>query len=294
MSAALLLAEQAGLHHGGGERQGGVVAGDVQRGDGEQVPERPAGPLGLAVGGEPVTETLRVGRRVGRVEARAWRGRGGKPGPFGQGKKRIPGQRGQHMQGAGERGPAEPAPCLVRGPGRSRRSGPAAGRARSCRAGRAGRGRRVQQPRKTCWPVSTTRPSRVNEQVAPPSLGLASSRVTSAPASASAIAAVMPASPPPITTTRAAGLIRDPPGQGLGRDHGLLACRQGHPAAQHRRGLGRDPVQQPRGRCPPSRRCRRRCGGRAWRSSRRPVAYQSRARSASNSTSLAKPAAGTG
>jgi hypothetical protein len=52
-----------------------------------------------------------------------------------------------------------------------------------------------------CWPVSTVRPSRLNEQVAPPSRGLASSRVTSAPVSASAIAAVIPASPPPITAT---------------------------------------------------------------------------------------------
>jgi hypothetical protein len=45
------------------------------------------------------------------------------------------------------------------------------------------------------------RPSRLNEQVAPPSLGLASSSVTSAPVSASAMEALIPASPPPTTTT---------------------------------------------------------------------------------------------
>src|SRR5436190_4814480 len=43
-------------------------------------------------------------------------------------------------------------------------------------------------------------PLRLNELVAPPRRGLASASVTSAPASLSAIAAVMPARPPPITT----------------------------------------------------------------------------------------------
>ncbi len=46
-----------------------------------------------------------------------------------------------------------------------------------------------------------TSPSRVKEQVAPPSLGRASSSVTLAPVSRKAIAAVIPANPPPTTTT---------------------------------------------------------------------------------------------
>ena len=43
----VVLAEQAGLDHGGGQRQRGVVAGDVQGGDGEQVPQGAAGPVAL-------------------------------------------------------------------------------------------------------------------------------------------------------------------------------------------------------------------------------------------------------
>ncbi len=62
-------AEQAGLHHGSGQRQGSVVASYVQGGDGEQVPQGPAGAVALAMGGQPVTEPLLVGRGVGRVDA---------------------------------------------------------------------------------------------------------------------------------------------------------------------------------------------------------------------------------
>ena len=95
-----------------------------------------------------------------------------------------------------------------------------------------------------------TRPSRVNDIVAPPSLGLASSSVTSWPAWARAVAAVMPASPPPITTafTAVHGPLAVLPaveaGQRLDRDQGLLAARQGHPALEHRVRVGRDPVKQ--------------------------------------------------
>ena len=79
----VVLAEQAGLDHHGGQRQRGVVAGDVQRRDGEQVPQRPAGPLALPPPGEPVAEALRVRRRVGRVdEAHRQRGASHR-GPFG-------------------------------------------------------------------------------------------------------------------------------------------------------------------------------------------------------------------
>src|SRR5439155_180239 len=51
-------------------------------------------------------------------------------------------------------------------------------------------------------PLSNHRPRRSNDQVAPPTLGARSSRVTSAPASAQASPAASPASPPPTTTTR--------------------------------------------------------------------------------------------
>src|SRR5208282_4802914 len=53
-------AEQAGLHHGGGQRQRSVVTGDVQGRNREQVPQGTTGPLALAPGGEPVTEALGV------------------------------------------------------------------------------------------------------------------------------------------------------------------------------------------------------------------------------------------
>ena len=60
MSAASRRPSSAVLHHGGGQRQVGVVAGDVQRGHGEQVPEHPAGPLALPVRGQPVAQPLAV------------------------------------------------------------------------------------------------------------------------------------------------------------------------------------------------------------------------------------------
>ena len=104
----VVLAEQAGLDHHGGQRQRGVVARDVQRRDGEQVPQRPAGPLVLPPLGEPVAEPLRVRRRVGRVDAAHGQRRASHRHPFGEGKKRIPAEGRQHMQRAGERGPAEP------------------------------------------------------------------------------------------------------------------------------------------------------------------------------------------
>ena len=113
----VVLAEQAGLHHGGGQRQRGVVARDVQGRDREQVPQGAAGPLALPPRGQPVTEPLRVSRRVGRVDE-AHRERGaGNPDSFGPRKKRVPAQGRQHMQGAGQRGPAEPG-LLAGLPGR--------------------------------------------------------------------------------------------------------------------------------------------------------------------------------
>ena len=60
--------EQGGLHHGGGERQVRVVSGDVQRGNREQVPQRPPGMFALPVSGQPVTEALPVKLAAGRVE----------------------------------------------------------------------------------------------------------------------------------------------------------------------------------------------------------------------------------
>ena len=65
------------------------------------------------------------------------------------------------------------------GPPRSRRSGAAAGRAPPCQAGRAGRGRRCSSAGTRAGRCRSTRPSRLNDIVAPPSRGLASSSVTS-------------------------------------------------------------------------------------------------------------------
>ena len=53
----------------------------------------------------------------------------------------------------------------------------------------------------------------LNDDAAPPSLGLASTSVTSAPSSRSPMAALIPANPPPMTTTLrdVCLLMPDPP-----------------------------------------------------------------------------------
>ena len=104
----VVLAQQAGLDHGGGQREGRVVARDVQGRDGEQVPQGPAGALALATGRQPVTEALLVDPGTGRVDEAHGQSGPCHAGPFGQRKKGVPAQGGQHMQGARQRGPAEP------------------------------------------------------------------------------------------------------------------------------------------------------------------------------------------
>ena len=71
----------------------------------------------------------------------------------------------------------------------------------------------VQHRRNTCCPLSTHKPSRRNEKVAPPSRGRASRSVTRAPPSTHDIAAARPARPPPTTITRgaSAGVTAGPP-----------------------------------------------------------------------------------
>ena len=99
----------------------------------------------------------------------------------------------------------------------------------------------VQQRRNTCWPLSSQRPSRSNENVAPPSRGLRLEQRDLAPASASSSAAAMPASPPPTTATRHGadrGEAR-PPTQPFSQP------RQRQPAPQHELGSPLDPVEQP-------------------------------------------------
>ncbi len=118
-----------------------------------------------------------------------------------------------------------------------------------------------------------TRSPRVNEQVAPPSQARDSSTVTAAPASRSWMAALIPASPPPMTRTlppsvtvaahealpgarggastggstgvAPAGGRGRAPGQRPGRDHELFLAGQRLPALQHDAGSGREVVQQP-------------------------------------------------
>jgi hypothetical protein len=113
----VVLTEQAGLDHEGGQRQGRVVAGDVQGRDAEQVPQGTAGALGLATGRQPVAEALLVDPGTGRVDEAHGKSGSCHLGPFGQREKGVPAQGGQHMQGARQRGPAEPA--QGRGPARS-------------------------------------------------------------------------------------------------------------------------------------------------------------------------------
>ena len=71
----------------------------------------------------------------------------------------------------------------------------------------------MQHRRNTCCPLSTHKPSRRNEKVAPPSRGRASRSVTRAPPSTHDTAAARPARPPPTTITRgaSAGVTAGPP-----------------------------------------------------------------------------------
>ena len=211
----------------------------------------------------------------------------------------VPGQRAGHVQRAGQRAAAQPGPAaggqhgdvepvLERRPTRPRRAGPAvpgrrcssagtrAGRCRSsARRGRTSRSRRPA----TAWPRAGSR---------------------RCPASRSSIAAVIPASPPPMTTTlravhdRApaagplAGLAAEPPGavprprerdrpdQALARrrraplrdpgqrphrDHGLLLAGQRLPLLQRRRRGRQRCGPAAGGRCRPWPRPTPRCAG---------------------------------
>ena len=69
MSAALFLPSRPGLTDGGGQGQGGVVAADVQGGDGEQVPQGPAGAVALAVVRQPGPSVTHFNTGSGWVDA---------------------------------------------------------------------------------------------------------------------------------------------------------------------------------------------------------------------------------
>ena len=100
--------QQSGLHHGGGERQVRVVSGDVERGDREQIPQRPPGMFALPVGGQPVTEALPVKLGAGRVEPGHGEGGGHHAQSFGKRKMLVAGQCLAHVQRAGEHRAAQP------------------------------------------------------------------------------------------------------------------------------------------------------------------------------------------
>ena len=104
--------QQRGLHHGGGQREVGVIAVHVERGHREQVPQQPPCPLVLPVGGETVTQPLPVKFRLRRVQ-----GRHGQGGPrhaqsLGAGEEAVAHEGLAHVQRAGQRGPAQPCPAL--------------------------------------------------------------------------------------------------------------------------------------------------------------------------------------
>ena len=192
-------AEQRRADHGGGQGQVRVVPRDVQRGDREQVPEHPPGALALAVGGQPVTQPLGVEARPVRVEEAHGQRGPGDPEPLGGRQQRVGDQGLAHVQRAGEPRPAQPG-LAVR-----TEHGDVEAVLQPHRAGHPEPGDQLPVGRAAAQEhvlaVVDDQPARVNEQVAPPSRGLDSSRVTRAPVSRSAIAAVIPASPPPITTT---------------------------------------------------------------------------------------------
>ena len=91
--------EQAGLHDLGGQRKGCVITGNVDRRDREQVPQRPAGALVLAMAGEEVSEADLVGGFGTGIHSAQREDCLANPSPFRQGDKGISGQRGEQVQG---------------------------------------------------------------------------------------------------------------------------------------------------------------------------------------------------
>src|SRR5574343_1735747 len=72
-----------------------------------------------------------------------------------------------------------------------------------------------------CWPLSSTRPSRLTLRARPPSTRPASNRVVSIPLAVSSTAAAMPAQPPPMTAIFKVSTL-DPGFRGQPQ----LACRR--------------------------------------------------------------------
>ena len=102
--------QQRGLHHGGGQRQVGVIAVHVERGHREQVPQHPPRPLVLPVGGEPVTQPLPVKLRFRRVQGRHGERGPAHAQPLGAGEEAVAHEGLAHVQRAGQRGPAQACP----------------------------------------------------------------------------------------------------------------------------------------------------------------------------------------
>ena len=169
----VLGAEQRRLDHGRRQRQVGVVPGDVQRGDDEQVPQPAAGQLALAVAASQSPSRWSSSRRIGRVdEPHRERGPADLQ-PVGQRQQPVPGQRRGQVQRARQSGAAAaragpPGPRTVTSnrswkvdlvghaePGQQRlvaarsSAGSRAGRCRSS-ARRAGRTTRLR--RALAWP----------------------------------------------------------------------------------------------------------------------------------------------
>src|SRR5579883_522293 len=108
----------------------------------------------------------------------------------------------------------------------------------------------VQQPRKTCWPLSSRSPvSFRKEKVRPPANGRRSSSVTPQPASTRSMAAVSPARPAPTTTAvLAAGdlmaqLVPERLQPGAGRQAQLVAPAEADSPVEHHVAGGLDTLQ---------------------------------------------------
>ena len=242
------LGEQPGLEDHRGQAQRGVPGGGVEGGHAHQVPQRLDGARRLAVAAQPAREVLRVQRRVQRVEPPQGERGAAHQGALGEREVRVGGEaRGQvqrHRQG-GAAQPAEPPP----GP----RGGVHHGYVQPpLERGERGGADPVQEPLVGGAAAQvdvlavvdgqlTGGEERRNEKASPPSRGRPSASVTRTPASASASAAVIPASPPPMTHAR------PPPRGGLrvrcrGRSRGVCGadCHVFTPSGEHDAAPGRE------------------------------------------------------
>ncbi len=150
-----------------GERR--VLGRQVERRQGDQVPERVDRVLRLAVRAQPRGEGLVVERRVGRVELAELRRRAGGGEPLAEAERLVAQQaRGEvEWRAAGRFARSMPPARPSRRTGTRRR--PWSGRRWSVPIRRRKPRYSVQQRSATCWPLSSSRPFRSNENVAPPS-----------------------------------------------------------------------------------------------------------------------------